>query len=423
MNFEELNIEDSVLASLNGIGFTEPTQIQAETIPLIKNGHDVIGQSQTGSGKTGAFGIPLVEKVQKKEGIQALVLAPTRELSIQTAKELKKFSKEKGLFIQTIYGGVGFEPQIRGLKRAEIIVGTPGRVLDHIRRGNMDLGNVKVFVLDEADKMIDMGFAEDIDDIEKGMPKDKQNLLFCATMPERLDKMKRRFTKNAKDIRTKIKVDEKMLKQFYCNADRRSKFSLLVHLVKQENPDLAMIFCNSRRETDMIAKNLKNQNLNAVAIHGGLTQARREKVLNDFNDGKVRIVVATDVASRGLDIKNVSHIFNYNIPREAESFANRIGRTARAGEEGKAISMLSREDHDSFRKIVNEFSYDIKKLEIENLKMLPFDTGRRDGGRNFRGRGPRRGFGNRNSRGSRGGSKRRSGSSTPRDSKLFSPKW
>ncbi|MBN2203047.1 MAG: DEAD/DEAH box helicase [Candidatus Aenigmarchaeota archaeon] len=421
MKFEELNIESCVLSSLKNIGFEEPTQIQAETIPLIKDGHDVIGQSQTGSGKTAAFGIPLVEKTEKGSGIQALVLSPTRELSIQTAKELEKFSSKKGLFVQTIYGGVGFEPQLRGLKKAEIIVGTPGRVLDHIRRGNMDLKNIKVFVLDEADKMIDMGFAEDIDDIEKGMPEDKQNLLFCATMPERLDRMKRRFTKNAKDIRTKIKVDESMLKQFYCNADRKSKFSLLVHLVKQENPELAMIFCNSRRETDMIAKNLKNQNIDAVAIHGGLTQARRERVLNDFHEGKVKVVVATDVASRGLDIKNVSHIFNYNIPKDAESFANRIGRTARAGEEGKAISMLSREDHDSFRRIVNEFSYDIKKLEIENLKMLPFDTGRRNDGPRGRG-GPRRGFGSRSSGGSRGG-RRRSGSSVPRDSSKFKPKW
>ena len=187
MKFEDLNIEDSVICSLNKIGFKEPTQIQAETIPLIKQGHDVIGQSQTGSGKTAAFGIPLVEKVDKGGKVQALVLSPTRELSLQTAGELTKFSKTKGLYVQTVYGGVGFEPQIAGMKRAEIIVGTPGRILDHIRRGNLNLGNVKVFVLDEADKMIDMGFAEDIEEIEKSMPKEKQNLLFCATMPERLE--------------------------------------------------------------------------------------------------------------------------------------------------------------------------------------------------------------------------------------------
>ena len=413
MKFEDLNIEDSVLGSLNKIGFTEPTQIQAETIPLIKQGHDVIGQSQTGSGKTAAFGIPLVEKVEKGAKIQALVLAPTRELSLQTAGELKKFSKMKGLYVQTIYGGVGFEPQISGMRRAEIIVGTPGRVLDHIRRGNLNLGNVKVFVLDEADKMIDMGFAEDIEEIEKAMPKEKQNLLFCATMPERLENMKRRFTKNAKDIRTKLKVDENILQQFYCDANRKTKFSLLVHLIKKEDPDLLMIFCNSRRETDLLTKNLRANKVKAVALHGGLTQARRESVIKDFHEGRVNILVATDVASRGLDIDNVTHIFNYNIPKDAESFVNRIGRTARAGKEGKAISLLSKEDHESFRRIVSQFSYDIEKLEVEEFKTLPFDAGRRERGS----RGPRNGF----SRGS--GSRRRGGSSVPRNSNLFRPKW
>ena len=410
MKFEDLNIEDSVLGSLKKIGYKEPTEIQAETIPLIKQGHDVIGQSQTGSGKTAAFGIPLVEKVEKGGKIQALVLAPTRELSLQTAGELTKFSKLKGLYVQTIYGGVGYEPQICGMKKAEIVVGTPGRILDHIRRGNLNLSNVKMFVLDEADKMIDMGFAEDIEEIEKVMSKEKQNLLFCATMPERLDTMKRRFTRNAKDIRTRLKVDDNILQQFYCDADRKSKFSLLVHLIKQENPDLSMIFCNSRRETDSVTKNLRANKVKACAIHGGLTQARRERVIEDFHKGKINILVATDVASRGLDIDNVTHIFNYNIPKDAESFVNRIGRTARAGKNGKAISLLSREDHESFRRIVSQFSYDIDKLEIDNFKMLPFDTGRKER------RGSRKTFGSR-------GSRRRSGSSIPRDSKMFRPKW
>ena len=412
MKFEDLNIEDSVLGSLDKIGFKEPTKIQAETIPLIKQGHDVIGQSQTGSGKTAAFGIPLVEKVKKGGKIQALVLAPTRELSLQTAGELAKFSKMKGLYVQTIYGGVGFEPQISGMKRAEIVVGTPGRILDHIRRGNLNLSNVKVFVLDEADKMIDMGFAEDIEDIEKAMPKEKQNLLFCATMPDRLENMKRRFTRNAKDVRTKLKVDENILQQFYCDADRKSKFSLLVHLIEKEDPDLLMIFCNSRRETDLLTKNLRANKVKAVALHGGLTQARRENVIKDFHEGRVNILVATDVASRGLDIDNVTHIFNYNIPKDAESFVNRIGRTARAGKKGKAISLLSREDHESFRRIVSQFSYDIAKLEVKNFKILPFDTGRRDRDS----RGPRR-----DSRSS--GSRRRGGSAVPRNSNLFKPKW
>jgi ATP-dependent RNA helicase DeaD len=342
-----------------------------------------------------------------------LILAPTRELSIQTAKELRKFSKLKGLYVQTVYGGVSYNPQITGLQKAEIVVGTPGRILDHIRRGNLILSKLKIFVLDEADKMIDMGFAEDIEEVEKVMPKKRQNLLFCATMPERLESMKKRFTRNAKDIKTKIKVDENVLKQFYCDANRKTKFSLLVHLIKQEDPNLLMIFCNSRRETDLIAKNLKNNKIRAMALHGGLTQARREMLMEDFHKGKINILVATDVASRGLDIDNVTHIFNYNIPKDAESFTNRIGRTARAGKKGKAISLLSREDHEAFRRIVSQFSYDITKMEIKNFKILPFDIGRR-GGRNS-GR-PRRAFGSRTGR-------RRTGSAVPKDSKMFRPKW
>jgi superfamily II DNA/RNA helicase len=416
MKFEEMDLDESILGSLNRIGFEEPTEIQSETIPIIKNGFDVIGQSETGSGKTAAFGIPLVEKVEKGRKIQALVLEPTRELSIQTANELKKFSHMKGLYVQTIYGGVGFEPQISGMRRAEIVVGTPGRILDHIRRGNLDLRNIRIFVLDEADKMIDMGFVEDIEDIERNMPKERQSLLFSATMPERLEDVKRRFTRNAKSIKTKTKVSDEVLKQFYCDANQKTKFSLLVHLLEKENPKLAMIFCNSRRDVDVVSRNLQKNKIDAIALHGGLTQARREKMIDDFHKGKASVLVATDVASRGLDIKNVTHIFNYNIPKDSESFANRIGRTARAGESGKAISMLSREDHEAFRRIVREFSYEIEKMEISDFKILPFNTfrdrrsGPRDSRRDFG--GPRR-----SSR------PRRSGSAVTRDSKLFRPKW
>jgi len=374
MKFEEMNIEKSVYDSLSGIGFEKPTRIQIETIPFIKQGHDVIGQSETGSGKTGAFGIPLVEKVVKGGKIQALVLAPTRELSLQIASELKKFSRLKGLFIQEVYGGVSMEPQFSGLKHAEIVVGTPGRVLDHMKRGTMDARNLKMFVLDEADKMIDMGFIEDIMTIEQHIPKDRQTLLFSATMPYNLAKMRDRFTKNAKKIQTETKVRDDILKQFYVDIDQRSKFSLLVHLINQEDGELAIIFCNSRKEADAVSRNLQNNGINATALHGGLTQSRREKVMADFHRGIVKILVATDVAARGLDIKNVTHIFNYGIPKYAEDYMNRIGRTARAGESGKAISLLTREDHNAFRKIIHNFDYDIQKMEVRDFKILPFNT-------------------------------------------------
>jgi superfamily II DNA/RNA helicase len=391
MKFEDMNIEKSVIDSLKEIGFEKPTKIQAETIPIIKQGFDVIGQSETGSGKTAAFGIPLIEKVEKNGKLQAIVLAPTRELALQIQSDFMKYSKFKKLFIQSVYGGVSMLPQISGLKRAEIVVGTPGRVLDHMGRGTLDARNVKIFVLDEADKMIDMGFIDDIKEIESHIPKDRQTLLFSATMAENLEWVANRFTKNAKRIKTQIKVSEDLLKQFYVDIDSRNKFSLLVHLIQSEPPKLGIIFCNSRREADSVARNLQKNGINATSLHGGLTQSRREQIMEDFHKGFTEILVATDVAGRGLDIKDVTHIFNYSIPKTSDDYANRIGRTARAGKYGVAISLLSRNDHDSFRRIIRAFSYDIEKMEVPHFKILPFERVYSDEDTGFR-RGFRRGF-------------------------------
>jgi superfamily II DNA/RNA helicase len=385
MKFENMNIEESIRGSLNELGFETPTKIQIETIPLIKQGHDVIGQSETGSGKTAAFGIPIVEGVEKGKGIQAIILAPTRELAKQIAKDLKSYSSLKQLYIQTVYGGVAIMPQVSGLRKAEIVVGTPGRMLDHMRRETIDTRNLKFFVLDEADKMIDMGFIEDIEEIEKQVPKKRQTLLFSATMSSRLEDIRDRFTKNPKKIKTRNKVREEVLKQYYCDIDPRSKFSLLVHLINKEKPSLSIVFCNTRRTANEIYNNLRFNKVDAMVLHGGLTQDKRERTLEAFHKGKVRILVATDVAARGLDIKDVSHVFNYNIPNDIDEYANRIGRTARAGKSGKAISLLSREDHNSFRKATQKFSYDVEKLVIQDFKRLL-----------FRRSGPSRGrFGNR----------------------------
>jgi len=373
MKFEDLNIEPSVLGSVYDMGYETPTKIQEQTIPFIKEGYDVIGQSETGSGKTAAFGIPMVEKVQKGKGLQALVLAPTRELALQIARELVKFSKRKQLHVQTIYGGVGMQPQIRGLKTAEIVVGTPGRVMDHMRRGTLRTDKMRMFVLDEADKMINMGFIEDIEFVCRSLPKDRQTLLFSATMPSGLMRIRERFTrKDAKKIKTASKVRDDVLKQFYCDIDRTKKFSLLVHLINKEKPELAIIFCNSRRDVVSVSNNLKRNGINAGSLHGGMPQNRREAVMDMFHKGKFRFLVATDVAARGLDINNVSHIFNYSVPKDAEDYANRIGRTARAGKTGKAISLLTREDHPSFSRIIRLFDYDIKKMRVENIKRVSF---------------------------------------------------
>jgi len=372
MKFEDMRIETSIKDSLKNIGFKTPTEIQVETIPLIKKGYDVIGQSETGSGKTAAFGIPILEKVERGRGVQAIILAPTRELAKQISEDLKTYSRLKRLYIQTVYGGVSIKPQVSGLKVADIVVGTPGRMLDHMSRGTIKTRDVKFFVLDEADKMIDMGFVEDIEEIESKIPKKRQTLLFSATMPFRLKKIRDRFTKNAKKIKTRDKVNEDVLKQYYCDIDQRKKFSLLVHLIKKEQPPMAIIFCNTRKTVNEICMNLKQNKIKALFLHGGLTQAKREKTLEDFHKGKVNILVATNVASRGLDIKNVSHVFNYNIPQDIEDYTNRIGRTARAGKSGKAISLLSKDEHGYFRRIMNTFSYNVEKIEISHFDQLAF---------------------------------------------------
>jgi ATP-dependent RNA helicase DeaD len=390
------------------MGYKTPTKIQYETIPFIKQGRDVIGQSETGSGKTAAFGVPMVEKVKRGKGIQAMVLAPTRELAIQIAREIKKFSARKELFVQTIYGGVSMGPQVSGLRRADIVVGTPGRMMDHMRRGTLDTSRIRMLVLDEADKMINMGFIEDIEFVARSLPKDRQTLLFSATMPYGLMSIRERFTRDAKKIKTANKVREDVLAQFYCDIDHFNKFSLLLHLIKEEKPELGIIFCNTRRDVDSVSKNLRHNGVVAEPLHGGMTQAKRENVIKAFHKGKFKFLVATDVAGRGLDIKNVSHIFNYSVPGDAEDYANRIGRTARAGDTGKAISLLCRDDHQSFMRIIRLYDYEIKKMEITNFERVPF---RRDDRRGPRRYGRSR-FGGRKTTGRRGAS--RSGPSRKR---------
>ena len=372
MKFNDMNIEKSVLDSLNEMGFNEPTEIQKETIPLIKEGHDLIGQSKTGSGKTAAFGIPLVEKAKNTGKIQALILEPTRELAEQTSNELKKFSKFKRLHVLCVYGGVSIEHQITNLRHSDIVVGTPGRTLDHIQRGTMNLQNVNIFVLDEADKMFEMGFIEDIERIAKFLPDVRQNLFFSATMTDEVLRIKNKFTKNAKKVKTETMLNEDVLEQFYYDVYPAEKFSLLIHLLKSENPDLSIIFCNTRREAGCVAENLKRNGIVASCLHGGLTQARRNQVIQDFHDRMIKGLVATDVAGRGLDIKNVSHIFNYSVPKCPEDYINRVGRTARAGETGKAISLLSNNDHDCFRKLISMYSQEIKRVDKPDFEVLPF---------------------------------------------------
>jgi len=372
MKFEDMNLQKDVLKALSQMGLTHPTAIQQEAIPLIQEGYDVIGQSETGSGKTVAFGVPLVEKVKRGVRGQVMIIAPTRELARQIAHEIRKISEVKVLQVQSVYGGVDFNPQIRGLKKAEIIVGTPGRILDLMVRGALITDNIQIFVLDEADTMVDMGFITDIERIERHIPKDRQTLLFSATMPHGVIDIVERFAVNPKKVVTETRVDRDLLQQQYYDVKTSEKFSLLVYLLGKMNPESALIFCNMRRHTDILAQNLKIQGIKAEALYGTLGQNKREDILDRFHRNRIRFLVATNVAARGLDVENISHIFNYDIPDNTEDYINRIGRTARAGKKGVALSLVGDQDRKTFRNITNPFHKELIKLGLPRFAKLPW---------------------------------------------------
>jgi len=360
------------------LGFEEMTDIQKKAIPLIQEGKDVIGQSQTGSGKTAAFGFPILEKVQGNHGIQALVLVPTRELCEQVTSELKKFSKYKKINVTSVYGGVSINPQIAQLRYADIAVGTPGRTLDHLQRGTINLKKVKILVLDEADKMFDMGFIDDVKRIISQVPKDRQTLLFSATVSREVHEVVKNYMKNPHKVQAQAYVEhEKMVQHFY-QVNSRDKFSLLVHILKHESPGLTIIFCATRHRVDTLSKNLYKQGIQSERLHGGLSQNQRKQSLGMFHSNEANLLVASDVAARGLDIKNVSHIINYDIPKTSKEYIHRIGRTARAGKEGKVISLLSEQDHDNFRNVLDDRSLVVQQLQSPEFQRVPFAVSARE---------------------------------------------
>ncbi len=372
-SFESLGLNKPILNTLKKQNFKEPTSIQKKTIPLILDGKDVIAGSATGSGKTLAFGAGIIQHAKSGNGIQGLILTPTRELAEQVARSLKLFSMNQRLRITAVYGGVSINPQINELRRADIVVGTPGRLLDHINRRTIKLNKLKTLVLDEADTMLDMGFIVDVEKIIKKCPEQRQTLLFSATITGAVNSLAKRHTSQAIKIFAKTSVDPQKLTQTYYKVSKRLKFSLLVHLLKQEEGELAMIFCNSRRNTDFVALNVNFSVIKAKAIHGGFPQAKRNQVIKHFNSKKVRVLVCTDVAARGLDIKGVSHVYNYDIPSYSKQYVHRVGRTARAGKEGKAINILSPNDREQFSKIVRDNSIKVAREQmpdIERVKML-----------------------------------------------------
>lgn len=341
--FKALGISDLITQSLNNMGFEEPTPIQEKAIPIAMGQQDLIGQAQTGTGKTAAYGIPLIEKMEgAKEKVQGLVLTPTRELAIQVAEELNKIAQYTDVHVLPIYGGQDIERQIRGLKkRPQIIVATPGRLKDHMDRRTIRLDELRMIVLDEADEMLNMGFIEDIEEILEATPASRQTLLFSATMPRAIQALSQRFLRNPALISIQSKeVTVPLVEQSYLEVQDRQKFDVLCRLLDIQSPALAIVFGRTKRRVDELSEALKKRGYAADGIHGDLTQAKRDSVIRQFRDGSTDILVATDVAARGLDIGGVTHVYNFDIPQDPESYVHRIGRTGRAGQTGNAITFV-----------------------------------------------------------------------------------
>ncbi|MCC7435361.1 MAG: DEAD/DEAH box helicase [Methanoregulaceae archaeon] len=341
--FAELGLQESTLKALTDLGFEIPTPIQALAIPVLITGGDLIGIAQTGTGKTAAFGLPLIEKMDSSSPTtQALILAPTRELAVQVAKGIHDFAKYAGLRVVPVYGGQPIDRQFRALKSgAHIVVGTPGRVLDHLRRGSLKLDGVKFCVLDEADEMMALGFTEDMEAILAELPEDRQLAFFSATMAPRVLAITNKFLRNPQ--RVEIIAKQRTLEttnQTYYEVPPGKKQEALARVLDMETPGSTIVFCRTRLETAELSESLQLQGYNAEPIHGDMNQAERERVLRRFRDGLADLLVATDVAARGLDIDNVTHVINYDVPWDVEQYIHRIGRTGRAGRKGDAITLV-----------------------------------------------------------------------------------
>lgn len=369
--FESLNLSKQLMTAINRLGFKEPTEIQRETIPLILEGKDVIGESATGSGKTLAFGAGIITKCNPKEGIQAIVLVPTRELAEQVKDEMIKIAYNKQIKIMAIYGGVSINPQIQQLRKTEVVIATPGRLLDHLNRQTINTSKVKMIVLDEADRMVEMGFINDVEKIIKTVPKDRQTLIFSATMHGPAKKIAKKHMKDSITIYATKMVDPTKLKQTYYDVPSKLKKELLIHLLQKDSPDLVMVFCNTRRETDIVVDVLKDNGIKSAPIHGGLAQVKRLKTIDSFHNGKFQVLVCTDVAARGLHIEGVAQIYNFDIPKEPGDYVHRIGRTARAGNNGIVINIVSYRDYDNFSRLMTTYrEFEIKKEERPYLKTI-----------------------------------------------------
>ncbi|EPE62959.1 DEAD-box ATP-dependent RNA helicase CshA [Exiguobacterium sp. S17] len=342
--FQDLQLSEALVKGVLKMGFEEATPIQAETIPIALTGADVLGQAQTGTGKTAAFGIPTIERIDTKaRQVQALVLAPTRELAIQVAEELNKIGETKRVYALPVYGGQQIDRQIRGLKKnPQIVVATPGRLMDHMKRKTIKLDEIQTVILDEADEMLNMGFVEDIEMILKGLPAERQTLLFSATMPPQIKKIAERFMKSPTIIKVKSKeMTVENINQQFLELRENQKFDTLCRLIDIDSPELSIIFARTKKRVDEVTEALIKRGYTADGLHGDLTQSKRDQVIRRFKNGTIDILVATDVAARGLDITGVTHVYNFDVPQDPESYVHRIGRTGRAGKTGTALTFIT----------------------------------------------------------------------------------
>ncbi len=369
-SFEELGLSPEILSAIKALGFDVPFPIQEAVIPLLWSGSDVIGQAHTGTGKTAAFGLPILEIVDERDtNVQALVLVPTRELAIQVAEDINSYGKLTRKRALAIYGGQSIHAQIDALEdHPQIVVGTPGRIIDHLERGTLRLGNVQCAVLDEADRMLDMGFIDDVERILGSIGRKCQTALFSATMPEEIVRLAHKHMRNPHEVLIEPEdLNVKEISQYFCQVDSERKLEALLGLLQDKKVERAMVFCRTKRTTFWLAQSLRRRNEDAIMINGDLSQNQRDHAMGAFRGGLSRVLVATDLAGRGLDIDGVTHIINYDVPEDPYVYFHRIGRTGRAGKTGTAVTIVSPEQSADFRTIQDMANHQIECLNSSHL--------------------------------------------------------
>ncbi|MFC2073404.1 DEAD/DEAH box helicase [Campylobacterota bacterium] len=351
MKFTDFNLKDTIQAAVTDAGFTEPSPVQKDAIPLVLEGHDLIAQAQTGTGKTAAFGLPIMSMMKADGSVEGLVIVPTRELAMQVSDELFRFGQKSGLKTATVYGGTPYGKQIDRIKQASIVVATPGRLQDLLMSGKIKI-NPKFVVLDEADEMLDMGFLDEIKNIFTFLPKERQTLMFSATMPTSIRKLAEQILKTPKTVSiTKAEKTNTKITQLYYVVQERERDDALVRLIDYKNPEKCIIFCRMKKEVDRLVAHMTAQGFKVSGLHGDMEQKQREVTIRAFKQGGIDIFIATDVAARGLDVNDVTHVFNYHIPFDSESYVHRIGRTGRAGKTGEAITLVTPNELKTIKRI------------------------------------------------------------------------